>query len=45
MVGYATRETETFMPYEYEEARTIVRELWNKYPEARDMKSQVTTED
>ena len=45
MVGYATRETETFMPFEYEEARSIVRDLWNKYELARDMKSQVTTED
>lgn len=45
MVWYATRETETFMPFEYEEARSILRDLWEIFPKARDMKSQVTTED
>lgn len=45
MVWYATRETENFMPFEYEEARQIIKELWEKYPECRDAKSQVTTND
>jgi hypothetical protein len=33
------------MPFEYDEARQIIKELWEKYPECRDAKSQVTTND
>lgn len=42
MVGYACQETKTFMPYEYELARDLCREVYKKYP--FDGKTQVTTE-
>ncbi|MBI4123190.1 MAG: methionine adenosyltransferase domain-containing protein [Parcubacteria group bacterium] len=40
MVGYATRETESRMPLEYELARRICRAMYQKYP--TDGKVQVT---
>lgn len=43
MVGYATKETDSRMPFEYEEARNILQDLRETYPETRDSKSQVTT--
>jgi S-adenosylmethionine synthetase len=42
MIGYATRETENFMPLEYELARNLCREIYKKYP--FDGKTQVTVE-
>lgn len=42
MIGYATRETENFMPLEYELARKLCREIYEKYP--YDGKTQVTIE-
>lgn len=43
MIGYATRETENFMPLEYELARKLCRQIYEKYP--FDGKTQVTVED
>ena len=40
MTGFATRETETFMPKEYELARTLNQKVFEKYP--YDGKTQVT---
>lgn len=40
MTGYATRETDTYMPKEYELARTLCQALYKKYP--YDGKTQVT---
>jgi S-adenosylmethionine synthetase len=40
MTGYATRETDTYMPKEYELARNLCQELYKKYP--YDGKTQVT---
>jgi S-adenosylmethionine synthetase len=40
MIGYATRETENFMPLEYELARKLCRSIYEKYP--FDGKTQVT---
>jgi len=40
MTGYATRETDTFMPKEYELARNLCQKLYEKYP--YDGKTQVT---
>jgi len=40
MTGYATRETDTYMPKEYELARTLCQALYAKYP--YDGKTQVT---
>ena len=40
MMGYATRETENFMPLEYELARKLCRGIYEKYP--FDGKTQVT---
>jgi S-adenosylmethionine synthetase len=40
MIGYATRETENFMPLEYELARKLCRGIFEKYP--FDGKTQVT---
>jgi S-adenosylmethionine synthetase len=42
MIGYATRETNNFMPLEYELARKLCREIYKKYP--FDGKTQVTVE-
>ncbi len=42
MIGYATRETENFMPLEYELARKLCREIYKHYP--FDGKTQVTIE-
>ena len=42
MMGYATRETQSFMPLEYELARNVCREVYAKYP--FDGKAQVTIE-
>ncbi len=42
MIGYATRETEHYMPLEYELARNLCREIYRKYP--YDGKTQVTIE-
>ncbi len=42
MVGYACRDTENFMPYEYELARALCKHLFEKYP--YDGKTQVTVE-
>ncbi|MEX0933530.1 MAG: methionine adenosyltransferase domain-containing protein [Candidatus Paceibacterota bacterium] len=41
MVGYATRETPSFMPREYELARSLCKTLFSHYP--FDGKVQVTT--
>jgi S-adenosylmethionine synthetase len=43
MKGYATSETETLMPLEYELARKVCRELYGVYP--YDGKTQVTVAD
>ncbi|MFH1694287.1 MAG: S-adenosylmethionine synthetase N-terminal domain-containing protein, partial [Patescibacteria group bacterium] len=40
MVGYACNETENFMPYGYEVARQLCRDIYEKYP--FDGKTQVT---
>lgn len=42
MIGYATRETENFMPLEYELARKLCQNIYEKYP--FDGKTQVTVE-
>ena len=42
MVGFACRDTENFMPLEYETARNLCRELYKIYP--YDGKVQVTME-
>ncbi|MEI6650889.1 MAG: methionine adenosyltransferase domain-containing protein [Candidatus Moraniibacteriota bacterium] len=42
MKGYATSETESLMPLEYELARKVCRELYEIYP--HDGKTQVTVE-
>jgi len=42
MIGYATRETENFMPLEYELARKLCKDIFEKYP--FDGKTQVTVE-
>jgi len=42
MTGYATSETETFMPKEYEAARDLCRKIYEKHP--YDGKVQVTFE-
>lgn len=43
MKGYATRETETFLPLEYELARNLCQKVFEVYP--YDGKTQVTIED
>lgn len=43
MTGYATRETDTYMPKEYELARTLCQAAYSKYP--YDGKTQVTVHD
>jgi len=43
MNGYATRETNTFMPREYELARNLCQKAYEKYP--YDGKTQVTLAD
>jgi len=43
MMGYATAETETFMPLEYETARKLCQDIYKGYP--FDGKTQVTVED
>jgi S-adenosylmethionine synthetase len=40
MTGYATREADTYMPKEYELARTLCQAVYEKYP--FDGKTQVT---
>ncbi len=40
MIGYAANETETFMPREYEIARSLCQEIYEVYPS--DGKTQVT---
>ncbi len=40
MTGYATRETETYMPKEYELARSLCQHVYEKFP--YDGKTQVT---
>lgn len=40
MTGYATRETDTYMPKEYELARTLCQAVYEQYP--FDGKTQVT---
>lgn len=42
MKGYATAETETFLPREYELARNLCQKVYEKYP--YDGKTQVTLE-
>lgn len=42
MTGYATRETDTYMPKEYELARTLCQHVYERYP--YDGKTQVTIE-
>ena len=42
MVGYATSETESLIPLEYEIARTLCRTIFTRYP--YDGKVQVTTD-
>ncbi len=42
MTGYATSETETYMPKEYELARSLCRKIYEKYP--YDGKVQVTVD-
>ncbi|NMB92129.1 MAG: methionine adenosyltransferase [Parcubacteria group bacterium] len=42
MIGYACRETKTFMPYEYELARHLCKSIYKKYP--FDGKVQVTVD-
>src|SRR3972149_6762736 len=43
MMGYATSETETFMPKEYDLARSLCQDVYKEYP--FDGKTQVTIED
>ena len=43
MTGYATRETDTYMPKEYELARNLCQQVYAKYP--YDGKTQVTIDD
>tara|TARA_B100000508_G_scaffold82425_1_gene64016 strand:- start:1512 stop:2471 length:960 start_codon:yes stop_codon:yes gene_type:complete len=43
MTGYATRETDTFMPREYELARDLCQKVYEKYP--YDGKTQVTLDE
>lgn len=43
MTGYATRETDTYMPKEYELARNLCQLVYQKYP--YDGKTQVTLND
>lgn len=43
MVGYACRETETLMPYDYELARSLCRKIYERHP--ADGKVQVTLDD
>ncbi len=43
MTGYATRETETFMPREYELARAVCQAVYQEYP--YDGKTQVTLQE
>lgn len=43
MTGYATRETDTYMPKEYELARQLCQEVYKQYP--YDGKTQVTLDD
>ncbi|MCA9359949.1 methionine adenosyltransferase domain-containing protein [Candidatus Kaiserbacteria bacterium] len=43
MTGYATRETDTFMPKEYELARGLCQAVYEKYP--YDGKTQVTVDE
>lgn len=43
MIGYATAETDNFMPLEYELARNLCQKIYEKYP--FDGKTQVTIED
>lgn len=43
MTGYATRETETFMPKEYELARELNQKVYEQYP--YDGKTQVTLDE
>lgn len=43
MTGYATRETETYMPKEYEMARQLNQKVYEKYP--YDGKTQVTLDE
>ena len=43
MMGYATSETENFMPKEYELARSLCQAVYKEYP--FDGKTQVTIED
>jgi len=43
MIGYACRETKNFMPYEYELARSLCKNIYKKYP--FDGKVQVTIND
>lgn len=43
MTGYATRETDTYMPKEYELARGLCQAVYEKYP--YDGKTQVTLND
>lgn len=45
MVWYATRETDTLIPYELQESRAVLQWLWDAFPETRDAKSQITTHD
>src|SRR3989344_2503178 len=42
MMGYATSETENFMPLEYETARKLCQDIYKEYP--FDGKTQVTIE-
>jgi S-adenosylmethionine synthetase len=42
MIGYAARETENFMPLEYELARKLCRDIYEQYP--FDGKTQVTVQ-
>lgn len=43
MTGYATRETATYMPQEYELARTLCQKVYEVYP--YDGKTQVTVDE
>ncbi len=43
MVGYATRETDTYMPKEYELARQLCQTVYEEYP--YDGKTQVTLDE
>lgn len=40
MIGYATRETDTYMPKEYELARNLCQKVYKEYP--YDGKTQIT---